>query len=78
MGYKTIVKQLDCQQPASSASVLPLSPQLRRARASLVRSPSPNIVTALQEDQTPPFSSSRNPLDPLNGPAASPPRPLGL
>ncbi|XP_055795708.1 protein bicaudal D homolog 1 isoform X2 [Salvelinus fontinalis] len=46
---------VDCQQPASSASVSPLSPQLRRV--SLVRSPSPNIVTALQEDHTPPFSS---------------------
>ncbi|KAM9570819.1 protein bicaudal D homolog 1-like isoform 4-T4 [Salvelinus alpinus] len=55
---------IDCQQPAASASVSSLSPQLR---ASIACSPSPNIVTALQEDQTPPLSSSsRGPLDPLN------------
>ncbi|KAK6318021.1 hypothetical protein J4Q44_G00113120 [Coregonus suidteri] len=60
---------IDCQQPAAFASVSPLSPQLRRARASVARSPCPslNIVIALQEDQTPPLSSSsRDPLDALN------------
>ncbi|XP_035654140.1 protein bicaudal D homolog 1 isoform X2 [Oncorhynchus keta] len=59
---------VDCQQPASSASVSPLSPPLRRV--SLVHSPSPNIVTALQEDQTPTFSS-RSPS------MAQQPRPQG-